>query len=293
MSELIDVPPDLLPPTATEAWRELLRDLLEDPAARPVAPTSRGANWRGSANRELIGYRTRVPMTNPVVLCPGRRLGYRFMAAEAAWILSGDNRLETIAPFAPRLKGLSDDGRTLAGAYGPPLVDQLPYVTRALRDDPSSRQAVVSIWRPRPSPGAGDVPCTLALQWLIRPRVDDPSVNELHAIAFMRSSDAWLGLPYDWFAFSMASAYLALILRRVAAVDVSLGELTVVVGSQHLYRVDHVPARACLDREDVVRDLPPLDLGDFAHEDELVTHLWSVARREGVTYGSWLDGLVA
>lgn len=284
----------------TSAWRNLLRDLL-DPAGRAitVAPASLGGDWRGRTTREILAYQTTVPMAEPILLCPGRKLGYRFAAAEAAWILSGDNRLAAMLPFARQLAKLSDDGRTMAGAYGPPFVDQLPYVSASLKNDRASRQAVMTLWRPRPAPGS-DVPCTVALQWLIRPRpcapdgtggpdVDEPR-DELRCLATMRSSDAWMGLPYDWVAFSAMSAFLALDLRR-HGINLSLGDLTVTAGSQHLYRIDWELAQECLSRDDAVATVAPLDLSDFSKPDDLVEHLWSTARRTGVYHGSWLEEL--
>jgi thymidylate synthase len=255
--------------TATETWRRLLTDLLD--LGAEVAPASLGGDWRGRTTRELLARQTTIDMNSPVLTCPGRRLGYRFMTAEAAWILAGDNRLAAIEPYARQLAKLSDDGFTMTGAYGPPFVDQLPYVQRALTRDPASRQAVMTIWRPRPGADA-DVPCTVALQWLIR-------ADRLHCAATMRSSDAWMGLPYDWFTFSAMSAFLALRLRKTHP-GLWLGALTVTAGSQHLYRIDWDVARECAGRTDESPAVAPIDLAEFDSPDALVRHLWCVARAE-------------
>jgi len=254
--------------SATSEWRLLLNELLE--VGTKITPTSLGANWRGKVNKEMLGIYTRVPMTLPVVLCPGRKLGYRFLAAEAAWILSGDNRLETIVPYAKALVNLSDDGRTLSGAYGPPFIDQLSYTTRALTQDEASRQAVITLWRPRPELGL-EIPCSLTLQFIIRDAT-------LHTLVMMRSSDAWMGLPYDWHCFSMMSAYQLLILRDRYP-DLLLGDLTVMAGSQHLYQTDWEKAQECVDRNDLlVEDMNPLDLTQLDGPEDLIQHLWEVAR---------------
>jgi thymidylate synthase-like protein len=263
---------------ATGVWRLLLRYLLA--SGSEVAPASLGGDWRGRTTRELLARQTTVPMSAPVVRCPGRKLGYRFMVAEAAWVLSGDNRLTTIQPYAAQLAKLSDDGRTLSGAYGPPFVDQVPYVTRTLARDQASRQAVVTLWRPRPGIDA-DTPCTISAQYLLRD-------GALHCSVYMRSSDAWLGIVYDWFTFSAMSAFVALAMKERPA---RLGDLTVTAGSQHLYKVDWELATACAARDDELPALAPFDLADFSHPDELTAHLWAVARREGVTYGGWLREL--
>jgi hypothetical protein len=88
----------------------------------------------------------------------------------------------------------------------------------------------VSIWQPEaltPLTFEGeattkDVPCTLSMQYTIRN-------GALEAGVCMRSSDAWLGLPYDLFNFCM--------LQRAVAGELKVrpGSLTLFIGSSHLY----------------------------------------------------------
>lgn len=239
---------------------------------------------RDYPTRELLGFQTRVDMNNPVITIGERQLGYRFLAAEAAWILSGDNRVATIKPYSRAIAQFSDDGLTFRGAYGPKVVDQLSWVAETLAADPSSRQAVLNIWRERPG-SSRDVPCTLSLQFLIRNR-------RLNTIATMRSSDAWLGWVYDVFNFSMISAYLTLMLRD-ALEGTTLGELTLTAGSQHLYNRDHEPARRCIESGDAAFVVAPLDLSEFDEPQELIDHLWEVANHaQGGKGYNWLKELI-
>lgn len=211
-----------------EVWLSLLKSLLDSPPAAP----------REKPTRERLAYQSVINMEQPVVTVAARKLGYRFLLAEAAWILSGDNRVETIAPYSREIKRFSDDGITFAGAYGPPLADQLSWIVRRLLEDPESRQAVATIWRPRPAASL-DVPCTVALQWLIR-------YGRLQCVATMRSSDAWLGWPYDVFNFSCVSAYVAASLMKTGGRCHQLGNLYLTAGSQHLYEEQWEAAMACL-----------------------------------------------
>src|SRR5260370_42630062 len=104
---------------ATTYWRGLLRAILEQ--GEEVRPRDR-------LTKELLAFKTSWMMTEPVVTCPLRRLGYRFMTAEAAGILSGDNRVSSSAPYSRHISQFSDDGRPFFVAYGPPFVDQVGYV---------------------------------------------------------------------------------------------------------------------------------------------------------------------
>ena len=268
-------------PTPTdEAWLLMLA-FLRDYGAE-IAP-------RGLRTRELIGYQTKVPMTLPVVTLAARKLGYRFLAAESAWILSGDNRVETIAPYSKEISRFSNNGLTFRGAYGPKFVDQVDYVVDALRQDAGTRQAVINLWRERPGPSK-DHPCTLSLQWLLRRR-------ELHCVATMRSSDCWLGWPYDVHTFSMMSAVVLLTARAVGGPrsgwnEVGLGGLYLTCGSQHLYEPNWEAADAALKDRTVAVELAPLDVDQFSRPRDLVDHLWAIARRDELYFlgsnGHWL-----
>jgi thymidylate synthase len=135
------------------------------------------------------------------------------------------------------MKKFSDDGRVLYGAYGPRIHEQLGYVLRVLANDPTSRQAVMTIWRNNP-PASKDIPCTLSVQFLIRN-------NKLYCFDTMRSSDLWLGWPYDVFSFSMLSLYIVLLLREGRGMKLKLGELWITAGSQHIYDRDREGVLRC------------------------------------------------
>ncbi len=271
---------DVARPSSTDVWRGLISDILA--RGNEVRQEGRGHEPRSRTTRELIGHRTVWDMRRPLVLCPQRKIGRRFSAAEPAWILRGDNRVSSIAPYASYFRQLSDDGVRMSGAYGPRFVDQLPYILGCLRKDPTSRQAVVSLWRERPGPSA-DVACTLSLQWLIRN-------GALCCIASMRSSDAWLGVPYDVVSFSCMSAVVAINMRLDGVVD-RLGDLVLTAGSQHLYAIDREAARACSESALRPEDHAPLDLAEFEDEQALADHLQAVADREPTTK-RWLGELV-
>ena len=215
--------------STNDVWLSLIKKLLETEST--VSP-------RGMKTKELIGHQTIIPMASPFVTIPKRNIGKKFRYAEAAWILSGDNRVATIKPYSKLIEKFSDDGVRFFGAYGPKVVDQLSYVIETLHNDASTRQAVINIWREKPHK-SNDIPCTCSLQFVIR--------NDcIHCIATMRSSDAWLGWVYDVFNFSAIANYIALQLKAQHNKGVSLGNLILNAGSQHLYEQHWVAASHCL-----------------------------------------------
>jgi len=183
---------------------------------------------RGENVHERDHVTVELNMNYPVLTVPERKLNYRFAAAEAEWILRGSNRVEDLIPYNGRMRDFSDDGETLYGAYGPRYTSQLHYVVGKLRSDPNTRQATMTTWIGNPMK-TKDVPCTVALDFKIRE-------GRLHTHVFMRSSDIWLGLPYDAFAFSMMSMRVLENLNTVPAAETVLpGTLYITAASSHLY----------------------------------------------------------
>lgn len=248
-------------------WRDLLHRILV--RGEEVSP-------RGRPCLEIVASSTVWSMEDPVIKDAGRRLGYRFMPAEAAWILSGDNRVSSIAPYSKSIGKFSDDGVRFFGAYGPQVVDQLTHVVETLVRDPESRQAVISIWRESP-PLTLDTPCTLSLQFMVRGA-------RLHCVAEMRSSDAWLGVVYDVFNFSQVAAAVAIELRS-RGVETIPGDLFLRAGSQHLYEDQYEQAGAIVENESdplhgCLAGMAFLDPSLFDSVDRLVEHLWALAERD-------------
>ena len=156
--------------SVNEVWLTMCKDIINHGV--DIFP-------RGIPAKELRAYQTVVDMSRPILSIKARELGYKFMAAEAYWILQGDNRVESIAPYSKMISEFSDDGVTFFGAYGPKVIDQLAYVAACLKKDSDSRQACINIWREKPRK-TKDVPSTMSLQFIVRE-------NVLHCIDTMRS----------------------------------------------------------------------------------------------------------
>lgn len=186
---------------------------------------------RGQLTKEVLQQTSIVNMRRPVVTLPERKLSTKFLGGEAYWILSGDNRVETIAPYNKNIVNYSDDGVTFFGAYGPRILSQLDYVIDKLKSDADTRQAVLTIWRENP-PETKDVPCTVAVHFMIRD-------HKLNCHVFMRSNDLWLGFPYDVFNFSMLSHLVCCKLNAFVVenggVIIEPGMLYHTASSRHIY----------------------------------------------------------
>lgn len=220
-------------------WHRLLDDILTH--GEEVCP-------RGLRTKELLHHTVKVDMARPVVTRKERGLNYQFMAAEALWILAGRNDVDSLAKFVPKMRQFSDNGEVLAGAYGPRIVPQLPYVVNTLKQDPDTRQAALTVWTPCPGPSK-DIPCTVSMVFNIR-RCSETEQENLHLHVHMRSSDAWLGIPYDVFSFSMVGFYVCALLGLYP------GTLTLSLTSNHLYEQHWDQAQELLQTFSDKIDLP-------------------------------------
>ena len=198
-------------------------DELYPKALSLIFSAGRESSPRDKKTKEALGVQLLLQdaraniLTNKV-----RYINPRFAVAEWLWIMAGRRDVATIVRYNQEIKKFSDDGETFFGAYGPRLAPQWRYIFNKLRE-PDTRQAVATIWIPSP-PMTKDVPCTIALQFLWR--------EKMNLIVTMRSSDAWLGIPYDMFSFSMMLNCVAGTLKA------PVGFLLMQLGSFHLYDRD-------------------------------------------------------
>lgn len=194
---------------------------------------------RGYKIKEILNSSIKTDMSHPLLSIPERKLGYRFSFRESWHILDGRNDVESIKDYSKAISTFSDNGLFFFGSYGLRVLEQISYVVDMLEQDRDTRQAVLTIWRPNPRTSK-DIPCTVSIQWLIRN-------NKIHCIDNMRSSDIWLGVPYDIPNFSMITGFIMLMLRERGIDNLELGTIYLNAGSQHLYEENWEKAMDLLD----------------------------------------------
>lgn len=156
----------------------------------------------------------------------GRSLREFIGAAECLQLVGQTTDPELMVDQVHKFADYQDDG-LFHGAYGPRVYGQFAKVVDLLLEDPSSRQAVLTIYDSRQDLNADrrDIPCTLSIQFFVR---DDT----LCARTSMRSNDVFLGLPYDLVQFIGLQGAVA------AALGLQVGWYSHTVGSLHLYLRD-------------------------------------------------------
>lgn len=215
-------------------YKSILSRILENGQKRDV---------RGFKTLELspFVFSIKNPLCN-VLTNPIRKVNKAFMIAEWLWMMSGRNDVKMVGFYNSKIAAYSDNGVSFKGAYGPRIIEQLDYIFECFKKDMFTRQAIIQIWNENPK-HSKDIPCTLTFQFL------QNDLGELDMIANMRSNDAWLGLPYDFFNFTMIQNYLAFKL------GLKIGRYTHIAGSLHLYSEHFDIAKSSISNTTYVKEI--------------------------------------
>lgn len=165
-----------------------------------------------------------------VLFSPLRDANPFFHFMEALWMLDGRDDVAFVAQFNAGMVQYSDNGVSFHGAYGARWrswfeFDQLETCIKLLRQDPTSRQVVLTMWDPVQDLGrhGKDVPCNTAIYF----RVVDGSLN---MTVVNRSNDA------IWGCYGANAVHMSMLQEYVAsAVGVALGVYHQITNNLHVY----------------------------------------------------------
>jgi len=236
---------------------DLLASTLSDLKSRPFDVISTRSD-SGGPSSEIIG--ASLKLTNPRArLSRTETKGTVFSAVgELLWYLKGTNSLDFIRYYIKKYESESDDGITIHGGYGPRLFnnlgkyDQIKNVISLLKSKQSSRRAAMQLFEAGDLVGLHkDIPCTCTIQFLCRN-------NRLDMIVYMRSNDAFYGLPHDIFSFTMLQEIIS------RSIGVELGEYYHFAGSLHLYenKVEEVEQYLNEGWQPTTQAMPSMPFGD-------------------------------
>lgn len=184
-----------------------------------------GCSPRGQPIKELVNFNWTFPAYVRWINFDDRKLSLTYIKAELQWYLKGDPYDLSIANHAKLWGKLADADGKLNSNYGHLLFRQggIAWAIEQLKADRDSRRACVMILRSdQLKLDALDVPCTYALNFLIRK-------NKLLASIHMRSQDAVWGLGNDLPFFSIVQELVATML------GIQMGPLHLSVDSFHTY----------------------------------------------------------
>jgi len=146
--------------------------------------------------------------------------------------------------FGATYRGLKGERAGSVG-YAGEGVDQLRWAQQQLRENPESRQILVSAWNPVDLPKQALPPCHVLVHFRARG-------GRLHSTMFQRSADCFLGVPFNIAGYSLLAHMMA------QACGLEPGVFTHFLSDAHLYENHLEQVRTQLTREP--RSLPRLEL---------------------------------
>lgn len=220
------------------AYLDLLKDIRDNGASR--------GDRTGTGTRSVFGRQLRFDLRAGFPLLTTKKVHFKSVVNELIWFLKGDTNTAWL-----RENGVSiwDEWATEAGDLGPLYgaqwrrwptrdggsVDQLAYVLDCLRNRPESRRILFHGWNveylpdetlsPQENVQAGRMalpPCHLLYQFYVQDGC-------LSALLFIRSSDTFLGLPFNIASVALLTHMLA------QQADLGVADIVISLGDAHIY----------------------------------------------------------
>lgn len=242
-------------------YLETLSDILENGVNK--------SDRTGTGTTSVFGRQLRHDLSKGFPLLTTKKLHFKSIANELIWFLSGNTNIHWLNENGVSIwNEWATDSGELGPVYGKQWtawptkdggsINQIDYVVNTLRTNPNSRRILFHGWNPEylpdeslsPKENARQgrmalPPCHLLYQFYV--------ANErLSSQLYIRSSDSFLGLPYN-------IASLALLTHMLAQqCDLVAHEIVVSIGDLHAYSNHMSQIQTQLARD--VRALPQLEI---------------------------------
>lgn len=244
-----------------KGYLELLTDVLENGAVK--------GDRTGTGTISVFGRQFRHDLSKGFPLLTTKKLHFKSIVNELIWFLGGDTNVKWLNENGVKIwnEWATEEG-DLGPVYGKQwtawptkdggTINQIDYVVNALKTNPNSRRILFHGWNveylpdekvsPQENARQGKMalpPCHLLYQFYV---VD----NKLSAHLFIRSSDSFLGLPYN-------TASLACLTHMLAQqCDLDVGEIVISLSDVHIYSNHMEQVKTQIAR--APRQLPELKL---------------------------------
>jgi len=242
-------------------YLELLQDILENGVAK--------GDRTGTGTTSVFGRQIRHNLSKGFPLLTTKKLHFKSIANELIWFLSGNTNVSWLKENGVSIwNEWATEDNELGPVYGKQwtawptkdggTINQIDYVIKTLREKPNSRRILFHGWNPEYLPNESLSPqenakqglmalppCHLLYQFYV-------AEGKLSSLLYIRSSDSFLGLPYN-------IASLALLTHMVAQqCDLIPHEIIVSIGDLHAYSNHMEQIQTQLTRD--VRELPKLNI---------------------------------
>lgn len=243
-------------------YLKLMADILKDGKSKP----SRGIHDLKS----IFGYQIRFDMRRGFPLLTTKKMPFKILLHELFWFISGSTNIQYLHDHKIHYwDGFADENLNLGPVYGAQWrrwkspngeeIDQLAWAINEIKNNPHSKGIIVSAWNVADLDAMRLPPCHTFFQF-------DVTKGKLRMQLYQRSSDVFLGLPFN-------IAQYAMLLHMVAHLTgLEARELIISIGNAHLYKNHLDAAKEQLRRKPtafpklkIVGDVTSID--DFKEEN--------------------------
>jgi thymidylate synthase len=177
----------------------------------------------------------------------GKTVAWKTAIHELIWMLKGETSVEYLHENNVHIWDLWAKEGELGPIYGAQWARQLSGILYQSRNDPFSRRLLVNSWQLDDLDEMNLVPCHYAFQILNYPvselktqsgKVVDLATSEVlqtDIVVTMRSSDAFLGMPFNLIGYSVLLNIISSITNTIP------GYVYINSGNFHIYK-EHIPA---------------------------------------------------
>ncbi|MEO5627591.1 MAG: thymidylate synthase [Candidatus Saccharimonadales bacterium] len=237
-------------------YLKLIAHILKEGKSKPT----RGVH----GIKAVFGYQMRFDLRHGFPLLTTKKMPFNILMHELLWFVSGSSNIKYLQDHKIHYwDEFADKDLNLGPVYGVQWrnwkdhegkgIDQLQWAIDQIKTNPHSKGIIVSAWNVADLEAMRLPPCHTMFQF-------DVSKGKLRMQLYQRSSDVFLGLPFN-------IAQYALLLQMVAHITgLEARELIVSIGNAHLYQNHIEQAKQQVQRKPLA--FPTLKIvGDVADID--------------------------
>jgi thymidylate synthase len=220
--------------------------------------------------KSVFGHQMRFDFRKGYPLLTTKKMPFKLLVHELLWFISGDTNIKYLNEHKIHYwDEFADENGDLGPVYGSQwrkwpdgeggYIDQLKNVIEEIKSTPDSKAMIVSAWNPAQIEEMRLPPCHTFFQFNV-------TKGKLRCQLYQRSSDVFLGLPFNIAQYAL----LTMMIAQVTGTEAR--ELVVSIGDAHLYKNHIEQAEEIITREPrrlpVVKINPQVkDIDNFKYED--------------------------
>jgi thymidylate synthase len=224
----------------------------------------------GIGTTSIFGYEMRFDLTQGFPLVTTKKVHLKSIIYELLWFLNGAVNIKYLNNHGVSIwNDWADDEGNLGPIYGKQwrawetadgrVIDQMTNILNLIKTNPDSRRLVVSAWNVGDLDKMALPPCHLLFQFYV-------ANNKLSCKLTIRSSDAFLGAPFNIASYSLLTHMLA------AQCNLEVGEFIFSGGDCHIYsnhinQIDLQLTREPYPLPQLILKRRPESLFDYQFED--------------------------